>query len=73
MLFFQRMGMTATGFVMNEPYGQTAPGIAGRSAVVMLLEAASNVPGDARIQRAVAALDNVEKPALSHLAGFYPR
>ncbi|MGE5751037.1 MAG: DEAD/DEAH box helicase, partial [Nitrospirota bacterium] len=44
---------------LNRP---AAPGIAGRTAVIVLAYAAGDVFSDASIQRAVATFENIEKP-----------
>jgi len=44
---------------LNRP---PAPGIARRAAVIVLAYAAGDVIGDAGIQRAVAAFENIEEP-----------
>ena len=56
------MGTVVTGLIVQALNRSTAPGIAGRAAVIVLAYAAGNVIGDAGIQRTIAAFENIEKP-----------
>jgi len=71
--FFQGVGTVSAGFLMNDLHRTPAARIPRGRAAVMLRLATCEIIRNTGVERAVAALQDIEMPAVRRLSCFFPR